>query len=421
MREKKYGLPEQSKRKVNYRHLGMLIAAAAAVIALIIAVIFIVIHIVSGDPFPEDVSLTKEAGSVQTEIDDEAALKLRYPSFADEQLDQAVQEKVKQLREAADGEDTVIDYRSKTVFDTYTSVLFKVTKTAEDGSSQVSYASVLYDGRQQKTLGVEDVLRNQFEQDLLDGRTQDEICAMELNENDVTLYFKDGKSQSIVFSEHKEYIALNDPNIPSLYQHEPLEIAESPTIDPDKPMVAITFDDGPNPATTPELLDLLKEYNVRCTFFMVGKNAEANPDIVKRICAEGHELGNHSWDHPDLSVLSRQEIIEQLQSTDDAVFKACGHDPVYIRPPFGAMSDTYHDSVDRDSILWTIDTRDWESHDASKIKKVIDTYVSDGSIILLHDIHEDSVKAMKSVIPDLLEKGYQLVTVGDLYKYGRLS
>ena len=214
---------------------------------------------------------------------------------------------------------------------------------------------------------------------------------------------------------------MNDPNISSLYQHEPLEIAESPTIDPDKPMVAITFDDGPNPATTPELLDLLKEYNVRCTFFMVGKNAEANPDIVKRICAEGHELGNHSWDHPDLSVMSSQEIIEQLQSTDDAVFKACGHDPVYIRPPFGAMSDTYHDSVDRDSILWTIDTRDWESHDASKIKKVIDTYVSDGSIILLHDIHEDSVKAMKSVIPDLLEKGYQLVTVGDLYKYGRLS
>ena len=79
---------------------------------------------------------------------------------------------MKQLREAADGEDTVIDYRSKTVFDTYTSVLFKVTKTAEDGSSQVSYASVLYDGRQQKTLGVEDVLRNQFEKDLLDGRTR---------------------------------------------------------------------------------------------------------------------------------------------------------------------------------------------------------------------------------------------------------
>ena len=113
--------------------------------------------------------------------------------------------------------------------------------------------------------------------------------------------------------------------------------------------------------------------------------------------------------------------IEELQSTDDAIFKACGYDPLYIRPPFGAMSDVYQNTVDRDSILWTIDTRDWESHDASKIKKIIDTYVSDGSIILLHDIHEDSVKAMKSVIPELLEKGYQLVTVSDLYKYGRIS
>ena len=421
MREKKYGLPKQSKRKVNYRHLGMLIAAAAAAIALIIAAIFIVIHIVSGDPFPEDVSLTKEAGSVQTEIDDEAALKLRYPSFADEQLDQAVQEKVKQLREAADGEDTVIDYRSKTVFDTYTSVLFKITKTAEDGSTKISYASMLYDGNAQKALSVDDVFRNQVERDLLDGRKLEDVTAMELNEKDVTLYFSDGKSLSIVFSEHKEYIALNDPDIPSLYQNEPLSIAESPQIDPDKPMVAITFDDGPNPATTPELLDLLKKYDVRCTFFMVGKNVEANPDIVKRIYQEGHELGNHSWDHADLSQLNEAQIIEELQSTDDAIFKACGHDPLYIRPPFGAMSDVYQNTVDRDSILWTIDTRDWESHDASKIKKIIDTYVSDGSIILLHDIHEDSVKAMKSVIPELLEKGYQLVTVSDLYKYGRIS
>ena len=146
-----------------------------------------------------------------------------------------------------------------------------------------------------------------------------------------------------------------------------------------------------------------------------------NPDIVKRIYQEGHELGNHSWDHADLSQLNEAQIIEELQSTDDAIFKACGHDPLYIRPPFGAMSDVYQNTVDRDSILWTIDTRDWESHDASKIKKIIDTYVSDGSIILLHDIHEDSVKAMKSVIPELLEKGYQLVTVSDLYKYGRIS
>ena len=421
MREKKYRLPQQSKRKINYTHLGMLCGIAVAALVLVIAAVVIVVRVITYDPFPEDASLTKEAGSVQSEISEEDALKIRYPSFEDEDLDQAVQDVVKQLRENTDGEDTVIDYRSKTIFDTYTSVLFKITKTAEDGSTKISYASMLYDGNDQKALSVDDVFRNQVERDLLDGRKLEDVTAMELNEKDVTLYFSDGKSLPIVFSEHKEYIALNDPDIPSLYQNEPLSIAESPQIDPDKPMVAITFDDGPNPATTPELLDLLKKYDVRCTFFMVGKNAEANPDIVKRIYQEGHELGNHSWDHADLSQLSEAQIIEELQSTDDAIFKACGHDPLYIRPPFGAMSDVYQNTVDRDSILWTIDTRDWESHDASKIKKIIDTYVSDGSIILLHDIHEDSVKAMKSVIPELLEKGYQLVTVSDLYKYGRIS
>ncbi len=421
MREKKYRLPQQSKRKINYTHLGMLCGIAVAALVLVIAAVVIVVRVITYDPFPEDASLTKEAGSVQSEISEEDALKIRYPSFEDEDLDQAVQDVVKQLRENTDGEDTVIDYRSKTIFDTYTSVLFKITKTAEDGSTKISYASMLYDGNAQKALSVDDVFRNQVERDLLDGRKLEDVTAMELNEKDVTLYFSDGKSLSIVFSEHKEYIALNDPDIPSLYQNEPLSIAESPQIDPDKPMVAITFDDGPNPATTPELLDLLKKYDVRCTFFMVGKNVEANPDIVKRIYQEGHELGNHSWDHADLSQLNEAQIIEELQSTDDAIFKACGHDPLYIRPPFGAMSDVYQNTVDRDSILWTIDTRDWESHDASKIKKIIDTYVSDGSIILLHDIHEDSVKAMKSVIPELLEKGYQLVTVSDLYKYGRIS
>lgn len=421
MREKKYRLPQQSKRKINYTHLGMLCGIAVAALVLVIAAVVIVVRVITYDPFPEDASLTKEAGSVQSEISEEDALKIRYPSFEDEDLDQAVQDVVKQLRENTDGEDTVIDYRSKTIFDTYTSVLFKITKTAEDGSTKISYASMLYDGNAQKALSVDDVFRNQVERDLLDGRKLEDVTAMELNEKDVTLYFSDGKSLSIVFFEHKEYIALNDPDIPSLYQNEPLSIAESPQIDPDKPMVAITFDDGPNPATTPELLDLLKKYDVRCTFFMVGKNVEANPDIVKRIYQEGHELGNHSWDHADLSQLNEAQIIEELQSTDDAIFKACGHDPLYIRPPFGAMSDVYQNTVDRDSILWTIDTRDWESHDASKIKKIIDTYVSDGSIILLHDIHEDSVKAMKSVIPELLEKGYQLVTVSDLYKYGRIS
>ena len=232
----------------------------------------------------------------------------------------------------------------------------------------------------------------------------EDVTAMELNEKDVTLYFSDGKSLPIVFSEHKEYIALNDPDIPSLYQNEPLSIAESPQIDPDKPMVAITFDDGPNPATTPELLDLLKKYDVRSTFFMVGKNAEANPDIVKRIYQEGHELGNHSWDHADLSQLSEAQIIEELQSTDDAIFKACGHDPLYIRPPLAPCRMCI-------KIRWTEIRSCGPSTPGTgrammpaRSKRSLILMVSDGSIILLHDIHEDSVKAMRASFPNCWKK-----------------
>ena len=170
MREKKYRLPQQSKRKINYTHLGMLCGIAVAALVLVIAAVVIVVRVITYDPFPEDASLTKEAGSVQSEISEEDALKIRYPSFEDEDLDQAVQDVVKQLRENTDGEDTVIDYRSKTIFDTYTSVLFKITKTAEDGSTKISYASMLYDGNAQKALSVDDVFRNQVERDLLDGR-----------------------------------------------------------------------------------------------------------------------------------------------------------------------------------------------------------------------------------------------------------
>lgn len=375
------------------------------------------------NPIPQDETMTKEAGTLKREISEDELLKLQYPVFEDnETLNQAVESVVEQVKQDAKGQDTTLDYRSKTLFDTYTSVLLRAT-FLNGGKETERFYSVNYDNKQKKVLAVEDVLRNQYESDLLDGAAADEVDAMELNKDRVTVYLANSdKPTAIQYADHKEYIALTNPNIPSTYQKDPLEIAAAPKIDPDKPMVAITFDDGPNPNTTPKLLETLKQYNVRSTFFMVGTNAAAYPDIVARICQEGHELANHSWDHPDLGAMDKAEdIIDQYQRTDDAVFEACGHDPVYVRPPFGNMSELYDKVVDRPSILWTIDTEDWKNHSVSIISDTIDKYVQDGSIILLHDIHAESVEAMETVIPMLQEKGYQLVTVGDLFRYGRLE
>ena len=117
---------------------------------------------------------------------------------------------------------------------------------------------------------------------------------------------------------------------------------------------------------------------------------------------------------------SADEILESYQKADDAIFEACGHDAGVVRPPYGSMSKLYDATVERESILWSIDTRDWESHDPKAIESIIDTYVCDGAVILLHDIHPESVAAMKRVLPKLKEKGYQFVTINDLIRYGKI-
>lgn len=410
-----------SHRRVNVRNLLIVGVISVCMVAVVAGAGFFLYQTLFRDPFPQDETLTKTAGSMQQEIDEENGWMVRYPSFEDAVLNDAV-ETIVQESKAKAGEDTqvTLDYRSKDVYDHYTSVLFKESVKTED-KENIAYYSVNYDKRTQQLMTCDDVLRGQYRRDLLDNIKTDEIIAMEINEKNVDVYLNNGSSKTINYAQQSSYIALTDPNIPSLYQKEPLTIAQPQTIDPDKPMVALTFDDGPNPNTTPELLDLLKQYDARATFFMVGTNAANYPDIVQRICQEGHQLGNHSWEHLDFSLMSSaDEIIENYQKADDVIFAACGHDAAVVRPPYGSMSELYDQTVDRPSILWSIDTRDWESHDPVAIENTIDQYIGDGSVILLHDIHADSVEAMKSVLPKLKEKGYQFVTIDDLFHYGKI-
>lgn len=409
------------RRKVNYRNLLVVGLAGICAIAVLAGAGWFIYRTMFYDPFPQDESLTKSAGNVQQEIDEENGWMARYPDFEDEALDAAIEQVVDECRKGSGPDAKVmLDYRSKTVFDHYTSVLFKETRQGEKGET-IRYHSVNYDEKTKQLMDVEDILRNQYRRDLLKGAEADAIQAIEINEKDTVVYLTDGSNTTIRYDEHKAYIALTDPGIPSLYQKEPLTIAEPQQIDPDKPMIALTFDDGPNPNTTPELLDLLKQYDARATFFMVGTNATNYPQVVERICKEGHELGNHSWSHEDLGAMdSADEILESYQKADDAIFEACGHDAGVVRPPYGSMSKLYDATVERESILWSIDTRDWESHDPKAIESIIDTYVCDGAVILLHDIHPESVAAMKRVLPKLKEKGYQFVTINDLIRYGKI-
>jgi peptidoglycan-N-acetylglucosamine deacetylase len=186
----------------------------------------------------------------------------------------------------------------------------------------------------------------------------------------------------------------------------------------DGPYIAMTFDDGPSPETTPRLLDILKQRNIKATFFMIGQNAQANPTIVQRILAEGHEIGNHSWTHPQLSKLSDDRVTEEITKTQTAIKNACGYTPVLLRPPYGAITARQKDWIEKQFglsvIIWSVDPFDWKRPGASVIEQRILAGARPGAIVLSHDIHKQTVDAMPATLDALAAKGFKFVTVSQL-------
>ena len=193
------------------------------------------------------------------------------------------------------------------------------------------------------------------------------------------------------------------------------EILYEPTkiVDPNKPMVALTFDDGPNKYTE-QLLDALKEYNCSATFFVLGSMVEKFPIALQRMVLEGNEIGNHTMDHRQLTKLSEKEILKEVEDTQQVIESIVHVYPKLVRPPYGSKNDTVSRILDYDLILWDLDTRDWASKDTEKIIEVTLNNVRDKDIILMHDIYPTSVQAAIELIPLLQERGYQLVTVSEL-------
>ncbi|HFI0252378.1 TPA: polysaccharide deacetylase family protein [Streptococcus suis] len=178
--------------------------------------------------------------------------------------------------------------------------------------------------------------------------------------------------------------------------------------------IALTFDDGPNPATTPIVLDLLKKYNAKATFFVLGHAVAGNEAILQRMVAEGHEVANHSWSHPKLTALSSEEVRLEIESTQQAVEAAIGQRPKLVRPPYGAVNQAVVDAMGLPSIYWNVDTEDWLSHDVYAINEKVRMQACPGCIILMHDIHQSTVDSLEPVLQFLTSEGYNLVTTSEL-------
>ena len=182
-----------------------------------------------------------------------------------------------------------------------------------------------------------------------------------------------------------------------------------------RPLIALTFDDGPGQYTD-KLLDCLEENNAHATFFMLGQLVGQYPDEVKRMVELGCEIGNHSWDHQDMLNLSIDDVIKEFGDTDQALIDACGQESTVIRPPYGDCNDEIISAVGKPFILWSIDSLDWKYLDADLDYNGImnDSNLGDGAVILMHDIHGPSVDAALRLIPDLIAQGYKLVTVSEM-------
>lgn len=187
-------------------------------------------------------------------------------------------------------------------------------------------------------------------------------------------------------------------------------------IDPSKPMIALTFDDGPGPYTE-RLLNCLEKNDAVATFFVVGSSVNSYQSTVKRAYKLGCEIGNHSWDHPQLTSLGADGLYGQISRTNSVVKSATGQNPTVLRPPYGAYNSFVASAAGMPLILWDVDTLDWKTRNTQSTISSVLNNAHDGSIVLMHDIHEPTVAAAETIVPELKRRGYQLVTVSEMAQY----
>lgn len=194
-------------------------------------------------------------------------------------------------------------------------------------------------------------------------------------------------------------------------------------VDPSKPMVALTFDDGPHELYTDQILDALEEHHAVATFFEVGRNVALYPQPLPRMDELGCEIASHSNAHRDLSKMRKGALLSDLDAADEAFIAAVGRAPTLVRPPYGAVNKTVKYASGRTMVTWTVDTEDWRYQDAQSVIDYVQSLSRlDGQIILMHSTYESTAQAAAVLVPWLQEMGYQLVTVSELmaYYYGEL-
>lgn len=315
------------------------------------------------------------------------------------------------------------DYEKTKYFDDFISIKFHQFIYNNDEKIVEQIHIINYDVKADKVMQLDDVLRKDYKDMILTLLHKEskvysieDISDFYINKNEIDVYFNHEEKDviSIPYQEFQSYIKLKCKEIPSLYQNDIVQTSVE-NIDPTKPMVAFTFDDGPSEAYTQKIMDAFDKVNGKATFFMLGSQASKYEEIVKEVDRRAFEIANHTTNHKNLKTLSDEDAYKEIMDTQDLLYAYTGKDANLLRPPYGSFPNI--DVKAMNLALWNVDTLDWKSRNVQAIKTNILNNIADGSIILMHDIYETSAISIQEILPTLKAQGYQFVTMSTLIKY----
>lgn len=368
-----------------------------------------------------------ESVSINYIYDNDYNLSVEYPSTSYKELNTMVEEMVySYINEHK--QDLSIDFETIKYNDIYVSFKFNIEYFSEDKVKVSTIKAFTFDLENGKNILLRDIFKPEVDYlkllspkipvDILSNQTvinEASFDCFALNKENLMIYFHPDKS--IVDSEVIGNTELFEVPLKDIYNElaPPFGTIEKP-VEKEEKLIALTFDDGPNPLTTPILLDGLAQRNVKATFFMLGMCIENNQEIVKRMYKEGHDIGNHSYSHKNLPKIKNADAKVQYNKPNEILNSIIGTGSTLFRPPYGNYNQSIKEFITTPIILWNIDPEDWKYKDADGISKHIVDRARDGDIILLHDIYATSVEAAFKVIDTLQEQGFKFVTVDELIR-----
>ena len=313
---------------------------------------------------------------------------------------------------------THIDFSSTSAFSQYKSYVITATTYSDiDGLNPfnpIKTEELYINFDKEELIDLDDCVRGKAISNLAKKYSCDEenVRLVNISETGVKIDVN-GTKVDYLYQENNTDFVMNNENVPSILKYEKINV-EKREIDPTKPMIAFTFDDGPSPSNTMKILEALDKVGGRATFFQLGYLMENYPDTVRAVTQQGSEVANHSYDHDWLTSKSVDAAVEDIQSVNDIFFSLTGNEINLVRPPYGDYNTALVQAFSEDVVMWDVDTRDWESRNVDSIISMTKKYAYDGAIVLFHDIYSTTSTAAVELIKYYDSLGYQFVTVSEL-------